>query len=205
MLQLLLLNHDAFALTDGEREKTDLLQMQIDTGNSLSRYQPVRRAAREETARQLNQMQLQGVISPSSSPRASPVILVRKKDVSLRFCIDFRNLNAVMKPDVFPVPWIDDLLDQLGKSRFFSTLDLAAGYWQVQLYPSAKEKTAFITHKGLYQFNVMPFGLRNVPAVFQHLIQKVLAGLNQDDKPPYVSVYLDNILIYSETLEVLII
>ena len=204
LLQLLLSNHDVFALTEGERGETDLLQMQIDTGNSLPRYQPARCtpfAVREEIARQLNQMQKQGAISPSSSPWASLVVLVHKKDGSLRFCIDFRNLNAVTKPDVFPLPRIDDLLDQLGKSKFFSTLDLAAGYWQVQIHPSSKEKTAFITHKGLYQFNVMPFGLCNAPAVFQRLMQKVLAELHQDTEPPFVSVYLDDILIYSETFE----
>ena len=102
---------------------------------------------------------------------------------------------------MFRLPRIDDLLEQLGKSKFFSTLDLAAGYWQVQIHPSSKEKTAFIIHKGLYQFNVMPFGLRNAPAVFQCLMQKVLAGLQQDTEPPFVSVYLDDILIFSETFE----
>ena len=121
LLQLLLLNHDAFALAEGERGETDLIQMHIDTGNSPPKYQPARRtpfAAREEIARQLHQMQQQGIISPSSSPWASPVVLVRKKDGTLRFCIDFRQLNAVTKADVFPLPRIDDLLDQLGKSKF---------------------------------------------------------------------------------------
>jgi len=92
-------------------------------------------------------------------------------------------------------------LDQLGHSHYFSTLDLAAGYWQVQMHPSSKEKTTFITHKGLFEFNVMPFGLRNAPAVFQRLMQKVLAGLNPDGHPPFVSVYLDDILIFSKTFE----
>ena len=102
---------------------------------------------------------------------------------------------------MFPLPLVDNLLDQLGKSKFFSTLDLAAGYWQVQIHPSSKEKTAFITHKGLYQFNVMPFGLHNAPVVFQRFIQKVLAGLQQNTKPPFVSIYLDDILIFSEIFE----
>ena len=115
-------------------------------------------------------MQEQGVIRPSSSPWASPVVLVRKRDGSLRFCVDYRGINSVTKPNQFPLPRIDDLLDQLGHCKYFSTLDLAAGYWQVQMTPTSWEKTAFTTHKGLYEFNVMTFSLRNVPAVFQRLM-----------------------------------
>ena len=123
-------------------------------------------------------MQSQGVIQPSSSPWASPVVLVHKKDGSLRFCIDYCHLNLVTKPDMFPLPRMDDLLDLLGRSKFFSTLDLASGYWQVKVHPDLCEKTAFITHQGLYEFKVMLFGLRNVPAVFQRLMQHALSGLN---------------------------
>ena len=109
--------------------------MQIDTGNSLPRYQPARHtpfAIREEVVRQLNQMQQQGVISPSSSPWASLVVLVHKQDGSLHICIDFRNLNAVTKPDVFPLPWIDDLLDQLRKSKFLNQA-CAAFAWFLEI------------------------------------------------------------------------
>ena len=118
LVKLLLSNHDAFALMEGERGETDLLQMQIDTGSSLPQYQPARCtpfAAREEIARKLHQMQQQGVISPSSSPWASPVILVQKKDGSLCFCIDFRKLklNAITKPDVFLLPCIKISLENL--------------------------------------------------------------------------------------------
>jgi len=111
--------------------------MEIDTGSSEPKRQPARRvsfAARQEIARQLRSMQDQGVIHPSCSPWASPVVLVHKKDGSPRFCIDYRDLNAVMKSDMFPLPHVDDMLDQLGKSKFFSMLDLASGYWQVQVY-----------------------------------------------------------------------
>ena len=158
-------------------------------------------AVRLEVARQLDEMQSRGVIQPSSSPWASPVVLVRKKDGSLRFCIDYRHLNLVTKPDVFPLPRLDDLLDQLGQSKFFSTLDLASGYWQVKVHPDAREKTAFITHQGLYEFNIMPFGLRNAPAVFQRLMQRVLAGLNPPAGPDFVSVYLDDVIVFSRTLD----
>ena len=176
--------------------------MRVDTGDATPRRQPVRRtpfAVRQEVTNQLSKMQSMGVIRPSCSPWASPVVLVRKKDGSLRLCIDYRHLNDKTKSDVFPLPRMDDLLDQLGKSKFFSTLDLASGYWQVQVHPDSREKTAFITHQGLYEFNVMPFGLKNAPAVFQRLMQRVLMGLNPDQGPDFVSAYLDDVLVFSET------
>ena len=146
-------------------------------------------------------MQNLGVVRPSSSPWASPIVLVKKKDGSLRFCIDYRELNSVTKADIFPLTRIDDLLDQLGESRFFSTLDLASGYWQVQVHPDSVEKTAFVTHQGLYEFQVMPFGLKNAPAVFQKLMQQVLRGLNPEEGLPSVSMYLDDVLVFSRTFE----
>ena len=201
---LLLSNHEAFAVEKGERGETDLIQMEIETEDASPKRQPVRHmpfAVRQQVASQLRDMQDQGVITPSHSPWASPVVLVKKKDGSIRFCVDYRSLNAVTKADQFPIPRIDDLLDQLGKAKYFSTLDLASGYWQVQMHPGSAEKTAFITHQGLFEFNVMPFGLRNAPAVFQRLMQRVLAGLNPEDGPDFVSVYLDDVLVFSETLE----
>ena len=103
------------------------------------------------------------------------------------------------KPDVFSLPRMDDLLDQLGQSKFFSTLDLTSGYWQVKVHPDSCKKT--ITHQGLYEFKVMPFGLRNAPAVFQRLMQCVLAGLNPPEGPDFVSVYLDDVIVFSRTLD----
>ena len=204
LYSLLLAHHSAFALDKDERGETDLVQMEILTGDSAPKRQPVRRtpfAVRGEVARQLREMQENGVISPSSSPWASPVVLVRKKDGTLRFCIDYRELNSVTKADTFPLPRIDDLLDQLNNAEYFSTLDLASGFWQVQVHPTSKEKTAFVTQQGLYQFNVMPFGLRNAPAVFQRLMQCVLSGLNPEGGVPFTSVYIDDILIFSRTFE----
>ena len=101
------------------------------------------------------------MIQPSNSPWASPVVLVRKKDVTHRFCVDYRELNSVTRADTFPLPRIDDLLDQLGKSAYFSTLDLATGYWHIRVHPDSQEKTAFVTPQGLYEFRVMSFGLTN--------------------------------------------
>ena len=106
-----------------------------------------------EVARQLDHMQAAGVIQPSAIPWSSPVVMVRKKDGTHRFCIDYRQLNAVTKADTHPLPRIDDLLDQLGQCRFFSKLDLAAGYWQIRVSDTSREKTAFVTPHGLYEFH----------------------------------------------------
>ena len=190
--------HQAFVLDEGERGETDLISMDINTGNAVPKRQPTRRtpfAAREEISRQLAQMR---VIRPSSSPWAGPVVPVRKTDGSLRFCVDYRGVNSVTKPDQFPLPRIDDLLDQLGSCKYLSTLDLAAGYWQVQKAPTSRDKTAFTTHKGLYEFNVMPFGLHNAPAVFQWLMQHILMSTYPQTGPTFVSAYLDDIIIFSE-------
>ena len=197
-------HHQAFCLEDGERGETDLVEMEIHTGDAPPRKQPARRmpfVVRQEVARQLQSMQSSGVIEPSDSPWASPVVMVRKKDGTHRFCIDYRELNTVTKADAFPLPRIDDLLDQLGDAKYFTTLDLAAGYWQIRVSPGSKEKTAFITPQGLYEFRVMPFGLTNAPAVFQRLMQRVLHGLNPEGGPDFVSVFIDDMLIWSKTLE----
>ncbi len=196
--------HDVFALEEGEKGETDLVQMEVITGEAPPKKQRPYRlpfAAREEVARQIKRMEEAGVIQPSKSPWASPIVLVRKKDGSHRFCVDYRALNAVTTPDTFPLPRIDDLLDQLGNAKYFSTLDLAAGYWQIQMHPDSQQKTAFTTHMGLHEFRVMPFGLRNAPAVFQRLMQQVLAGLSPEDGPDFTSAYIDDILVFSATLE----
>ena len=156
---------------------------------------------RQEIARLLSEMQRNRVIQPSNSPWASPVVLVKERDGTHRFCVDYRALNAVTKTDSFPLPRIEGLLDQLGESKYFSTLDLASGFWQIRMDPSTQEKTAFVTHQGLYEFRVMPFGLTNAPAVFQRLMQQVMAPLKSTSRPDYVSVYLDDILIFSRSLE----
>ncbi len=108
-----------------------------------------------------------GVIEPAHGPWASPIILVKKKDGTKRFCVDFRRLNEVTRKDAQPLPRIDDTLDALSAARYFSTLDLSSGYWQVEVSPIDREKTAFTTPFGLYQFKVMPFGFCNAPSTFQ--------------------------------------
>ena len=138
-----------------------------------------------------------GIVQPSSSPWASPVVLVPKKDGTLRFCIDYRRLNSVTQKDVYPLPRVDDILVALGESKFFSSLDLASGYWQIELDEDARKKSAFTTYNGLFEFVRMPFGLCNAPATFQRLMQRVLSGLEYQ----CCFIYLDDILVASKTFD----
>ena len=122
----------------------------------------------------IEDMLSRGVIQSSSSPWSSPIVLVPKKDGSVRFCIDYRRLNGVTRKDVYPLPRIDDILDTLGTSQYFSSLDLCAGYWQIELEPESCPKSAFVTHRGLHEFVRLPFGLCNGPSTFQRLMEVVL-------------------------------
>ena len=119
----------------------------------------------------------------------------------MRFCVDYQQLNSVTKKDTYALTRIDDLLDQLENSCFFSTLELAAGYWQICMAPEAHKKTAFVTHQGLYEFEVMPFGLTNAPAAFQHLMQQLLLHLTPKGGAEFVNVYIDNVIVFSSSLE----
>ena len=195
--------HDIFSIDDDEFGETSFVGFNIDTGESSPIKQAARRvpyAVRQEIAAQLSKMQDGGVIQPSKSSWASPEVLVRKRDGSLRFCVDYRALNSVTKPDVFPLPRIDDLLEKLGKAKYFTTLDLKSGYWQIKMDSSSQEKTAFATHRRLYEFCVLPFGVKNAAAVFQRLMQNVLSNLNVDTDKESVDVYLDDIIIFYGTL-----
>ena len=190
---------DVFATTKGERGKVDTVEHKIETGNHPPIKQPSRRvpfSVRGEIHKMVGDMLEAGVVQESSSPWASPIVLVKKKDGSLRFCVDYRRLNAITRKDVFPLPRIDDLLDQLKGKSVFSTLDAKTGYWQIRMEESSREKTAFVTSNGLYEFRVMPFGLCNAPATFQRVMQKVLAGLSE-----FCSVYIDDILVFSSSIE----
>ncbi|CAM4703523.1 unnamed protein product [Lepidochelys kempii] len=168
----------------------------IDTGNAHPiRAQPYRVSPQAKTAIEWEiQGILQvGVICLSSSAWASSVVLVPKPDGEIRFCVDYRKLNAVTRPDNYPTPRTDELL---GQAQFISTLDLTKGYWWAPLDESAKERSAFITHVGLYEFNVLPFGLRNAPTTFQNLVDGLLAGLGE-----YAVADLDDVAIFSGSWE----
>ena len=197
---LLLTYADVLASSSSDLGRTDRLRHRIDTGSSSPVRQPVRRISpgrREEVKGLLNQMLERGVIEPSSSPWASPVVLVQKKDGTTRFCIDYRKLNYATRKDAYPLPRIDMTQDALHGSQWFTTLDLLSGYWQVQVEDDDKEKTAFCTTEGLYQFKVMPFGLCNAPATFQRLMDLVLSGLQWSQ----CLVYLDDIVVLGRSFE----
>ena len=170
----------------------------IDTGAAPPIRQAPRRASYDQKKiieQQVRDMLEQDIIKPSMSPWSSPVILVRKKDGSWRFCADYRKLNDVTIKDSYALPRIDDSLDSLSGAAYFSSLDLASGYWQIPVAEEDRQKTAFSTHMGLYEFQVMPFGLANAPATFQRAMQNTLRGCQWE----ICLVYLDDVLVFSRT------
>ena len=179
--------------TESGGENEDDLEHTIDTGDSL----PIRCAPRRMSPQKIKEeeacveeMLTGGQIVPSDSPCSAPVVLVTKKDGGTRFCVDYRRLNLATVKDAYPLLRIDDTLDMLAGKRWFSTLDLASGYWQVSLSPEARCKTAFVTHSGL-------FGLCNAQATFERLMDRVLQGLRWSR----CLVYLDDIISFGTTFE----
>lgn len=176
--------------------RTTTVSHSIDTGSHAPlRQRPYRVSASERRVidEQVSDMLRRGVIQPSHSPWASPIVLVKKKDGSIRFCVDYRRLNKITRKDVYPLPRIDDALDCLQGAEFFSSLDLRSGYWQVPMTEADRSKTAFVTPDGLYEFNVMPFGLCNAPATFERMMDSILRGL----KWHTCLCYLDDVVVFS--------
>ena len=139
-----------------------------------------------------------GVIRPSSSPYVAPVVLVRKKDGTLRLCVDYRALNARTHKDAYPLPRIEEALEVMEGSKFFVSLDLAHGFNQIPMAPEDVEKTAFrVGTGGLYEYTRMPFGLCNAPATFMRLMDSVFGDQNLQT----LLIYLDDILIFGRTFE----
>jgi len=197
-----LLHENAAIFSDREYDigRTPFVEYRIDTGEHRPFRQPLRRHPfkhLETIDKQVAEMKEHGIIEPTASPWASNVVLVRKKDGSLRFCIDYRQLNRITTQDSYPLPLIDNCLNALQGSTWFSTLDLRAGYYNIPVAEADKDKTAFITRSGCYRFNVMPFGVTGAPSLFQRLMDFVLCGLS------YITclVYLDDIIVFGRTFD----
>ncbi|KMQ84832.1 reverse ribonuclease integrase, partial [Lasius niger] len=179
------------------RKTTHHIRLRNDTPIK-QRYRPRNPAMQAVIDREVAEMEAAGVIEPSKSAWSSPVVIVKKKDGKHRFCIDFRKVNDVTERDAYPLPQITATLDKLRGARYLTTLDLKNGYWQVPLAPESRPITAFtIPGRGLYQFTVMPFGLHSAPATFQRLLDQVLGP----ELEPNVFVYLDDIIVISETFD----
>jgi len=153
-------------------------------------------AYREDVQHELMEMLDHGVIERSSSDWASPLVAVKKKDSSLRLCVDYRRLNSLSKTYAYPIPRVDDLIDRVGGAPYITTLDLSKGYWQVPVAKEDQEKTAFTTPWGLFQFTRMPFGLQGASATFQRKLDQLLDGLGD-----FLNAYLDDVIIFSQSCD----
>jgi hypothetical protein len=198
--ELLWKYYDVFAHNPKNPGRTKIAKHHIHTGDAHPLHQSPYRvspAENEIIQKEVQQMLENKQIRPSSSPWSSPVVLVKKKDGSIRFCIDYRKLNSVTHRDTYPLPRVDETLDLLGNAQIFSKIDLASGYWQIEVDEKDREKTAFITRDGIYEWEVMPFGLTNAPATFQRTMDILLSGI----KGIFCLVYIDDIIIFSKTFD----
>ena len=190
---------DIFSYSEYDLGSTDLVMHEINTTANPPFKQPLRpqpRARLPAIDNLITEMQNQGVIEPCQSEWASNIVLVTKKDGSIRFCVDYRKLNLLTQKDVYPLPRIDTCLDTLSGAAWFSTFDLRSGFHQVKVHPRDVNKTTFTCHRGTFRFPRMPFGLCNAPATFQRLMDTVLMGLNFD----VCLAYLDDIIVFSKDL-----
>ena len=174
--------------------KTQIAECRINTGTATPIQLPPYRlphAYRDIVKAELEEME-DGIIERSSSEWAFPIVLVKKKDGSLRMCVDYRQLNAITDADAYPMPCVDDMINALGKAKYITTLDLARGYWQVPVQEESRTRTAIATPYGLFQFRVMPFGLHGAPATFQRIMDQLFA-----DCTDHAAAYLDDVVIHS--------
>jgi len=188
---------DMFVETSKKPGRTSLLKFRIDTGDAVPfKLQPYRvsKAEGDVMEAEIQENLDLGLLRPSTSPWASPVLMIRKPDGGIRFCIDYRRLNDVTIKDCYPMPLIDDILDVLGNAKMFSTMDIASGYWNVPMDPDSVEKTAFTSKFGLYEWLVMPFGLCNAVPAFERLMENILVDL----KWRTCLVYLDDCVVFSD-------
>lgn len=198
--QLLHKFQSTFSKNETDLGVTNMVEHEIDTGDARPIKQPPRRvplAFANEERKVVQQMEAQGIIRKSSSPWASPVVLVKKKNGKTRCCIDYRRLNTVTRQDAFPLPRVQDCLDTVRGSIFFSTFDLTSGYHHVPVKEDDIPKTAFITKYGLYEFTTMPMGLSTACATFQRLMELILQGLNWQT----CIIYLDDIVVFGSSFQ----
>ncbi|CAF5098327.1 unnamed protein product, partial [Rotaria magnacalcarata] len=170
----------------------------IENGTHPSVHTPPYRASyRDEQIQreEIDKLLKQGIIEESTSPWLSPIVLVRKKDGSVRFCVDFRKLNNIPTKDAFPMPRIEDIFDYLSQAEYYTTIDFKSGYFQVGLDPKDRPKTAFSTRDQYYQFTVLPQGVTNDPPAFQRIVSQILGPTRWQ----YSLAYLDDVIIYSPT------
>ena len=184
---------------DGKLGRISAVEHHIPTSGPPIASQPYRAGPHSRTLidSEVQRMLDMDVIEPASGPWSAPVVLIPKPDGSIRFCIDYRKLNAVTENDSYALPRVDDCLDSLGEARFFTTLDANCGYWQIDVNESDREKTAFTSHRGLFQFKRMPFGLMTAPATFQRAIDVVLSSVRLQ----CALTYLDDIVVYSPNFD----
>jgi len=173
-------------------------RIELQPGTKPIRSMPYRQgpALRAKAATEIRKMLDAGVIEPATSEWASPIVLVPKKDATMRFCVDYRRLNAKTVGDAYPLPRIDDCLDSLGDASIFSTLDCNAGYWQVPVAPEDQDKTTFTSYMGTFRYVRMPFGLRNAPATFQRALDIILSRVRWQT----CLIYLDDVIVFSHTV-----
>ena len=194
--ELVLAYHDVFALESNELGCTSAIKHEIHIENSKPFNQQFRHIPLpllEEVCTSVRDMLEMGVIHPSQSPWCNAVVLVWKKDGTLRFCVDFRCLNAQMKKDLYPLPHIQEALESMAGSVHFSPMDFKLGFWQIKMAPESQQYTAFMVgNLGFYKFTHMPFGLYNALVTFQHLMQNTLGELNL----MYCMIYLDDVIIF---------
>jgi hypothetical protein len=194
---LLIEYQDLFISTNSEIVGTNTITHHIDTGDTPPiSNRPYRLSYKENEIlkNEIDAMLTSNIIEPSDSPWTSPVVLVKKKDGTIRFCVDYRKLNKVTKISKWPLPNIEDCLRQLSGSQYYSQLDLFSGYWQIKMEPNSKEKTTFICHFGTYQFKVMPFGLVNAPSTFSRMMHQNFKDLLTQ----YLVLYLDDLTVFSK-------
>ena len=192
--------HDGiFAEKINELGRTNIVRHEVRTTGepfALKHYKtPI--TLRPLVKQHIKEMLKYQIIRPSNGPYRSPVLMVKKKTGDLRFCVDYRRLNKQTIKDKYPLPRIDDTLDFLHGAKYFSTIDLLSGYWQIEIEEEDKYKTAFTTEFGHYEFNRMPFGLCNAPGTFQRLMESILQPILGE----YALVYIDDVIVYSKTIE----